>query len=160
MSTNTNTKQTRQIDTSNSSTDDESDHIEIDPSPERTPFGTVYCPHEGCERTVPTERGLPTHYGRYHQDESLIIDLVGRETWIAYLKQEHVEHRRPARDISDSIPDLIKEDTVMADLRRFGLYERFAESNVSAYEILVNEDVTTIEDAQAMSRKLREEGGA
>ena len=165
MTTNTNTTQTRQIDSTNMNSNDESnqsdtDYVEIDLTPDTTPFGHIRCPREGCERTVPTKRGLPSHYGQCHKGESLIIDLVGKEPWIAYLEQEHVEHRRTARDIASNLPYLVKYDTVMADLKRFGLYERFRESNAPALDILEREDITTIEEAQAVSRELREEGGA
>ena len=172
MNTNTNTDQTRQTSTTNTSSNDESncdndhnpdnEHIELDLSPETTPFGSVHCPREGCDRNVPTARGLPSHYGQSHTDASLIIDLVGKDTWLAYLRQEHVERedRRTARDIADDIPYFIKSEAVMADLKRFDIYEPFPESNVPARDILAHTDVTTIEEAQAMSRKLREEGGA
>lgn len=171
MTTNTNTTQTRQTSSTDTNSNDESnrsdtDHVEIGlttdtkielPSElDRGPNGECRCPVDGCDFSG-TALGLPRHYYYIH-DTSIPEDCFGKETWLAYLRQEHVEKGRSPLDIATDFDSHIGKDQVRNDLQAAGFYFEMATGNVpDATQILLRQDVSEIEDAQRVAAKRRGE---
>lgn len=131
--------------------------IELPSELDRGPNGEYLCPVDGCDFTGEA-LGLPRHYYYIH-DTSIPEDCFGEETWLAYLRQEHVEKRRSPFDIASDFDSHIGKDQVRNDLQEAGLYIDRETGNIpDATDILMRQDVTTIEDAQRVAAKQRRRG--
>ena len=137
--------------------DETENEITLPSELDRGPNGECLCPADDCDFSRERARSIPQHYYHSH-DNTIADDLFGEDTWIAYLRQEHVGKGLAPSKIARAFGPHIGETRIREDLREYDLYFHLSTGNIpeSAW-ILLHPDVTTIAEAQRVAAKRRGE---
>lgn len=106
--------------------DDSELDLDLDPESdfdlERTELGGFVCPGPNCCAIRKTADDIIHHRARVHGG-SIASNIVGEETWRAYLRAEHVDRQRSASEIAATLPKHVAAKRVTVDLKEFGLHD-------------------------------------
>lgn len=135
--------------------DDSTPEPDLDPESdfdmERTDLGGYICPGPNCCVPRKTADDIIRHHAKVHGG-SIARDIVGEETWRAYLRAEHVQRQRSASTIAAKLPAHIKANRITLDLKEFGFHDpevASRSSKVGPARLL--EQANSIEEARRLA---------